>query len=129
MNRKRIIQHWTAVACLVAAVLAFLGSFFSGTGRSDVETAAQEMGRKVEKRIQILDTYIEKALEGDPKSWMDLEKLPEDMVVYRYVNDTLQSWANQFPIFVDNKLDGELIGIIISLFRMESATEFTKESF
>ena len=102
MNRKRIIQHWTAVACLVAAVLAFLGSFFSGTGRSDVETAAQEMGRKVEKRIQILDTYIEKALEGDPKGWMDLEKLPEDMVVYRYVNDTLQSWANQFPIRSDD---------------------------
>ena len=31
----------------------------------------------------------------------DLRDLPEDMVIYKYVADTLQSWANQFPISND----------------------------
>ena len=32
---------------------------------------------------------------------MDLRDLPDDMVIYKYVADTLHSWANQFPISND----------------------------
>ncbi len=102
MNKKNLIRHWLSVALIAAAVLAMGASFFSGSGRSDVESAAQELGHKVEKRMHLLDGYVQKALEGDLNQWMDLEKLPEDMVVYRYVGDTLQSWANQFPIRNDD---------------------------
>ena len=28
--------------------------------------------------------------------------LPEDMVIYRYIDDSLQSWSNQFPVKNDD---------------------------
>ena len=87
---------------MAAAFLAFAASFFSGIGRGHIDGVARELSEKVEKRMAVLDGYIEKALEGAPDEWMDLGNLPEDMVVYRYVGDTLQSWANQFPIRNDD---------------------------
>ncbi|MBO4624217.1 MAG: cache domain-containing protein [Bacteroidales bacterium] len=102
MNRKRIIGQWWAVALMVAAVITYVISALVGTGRSDVTSAAREMSRKVEARMNLLDAYIGQALEGDSMAWMDLQGLPEDMVVYRYVDDSLQSWANQFPLRNDD---------------------------
>ena len=102
MNKKRIIRHWISVAFMTAAFLAFTASFFSGIGRAHIDGVARDLSEKVEKRMKVLDNYIEKALAGDPADWMNLSDLPEDMVVYRYVEDTLQSWANQFPIRNDD---------------------------
>ena len=102
MNRKRSIRQWCSVALMAAAVIVFVISALVGTGRSDVTSAAREMSRKVETRMNLLDAYIEQALEGDPATWMDLQGLPEDMVVYRYYADSLQSWANQFPLRNDD---------------------------
>ena len=87
---------------MAAAVIVYIISALVGTGRSDVTSAAQEMSRKVEVRMHLLDSYIEQALQGDPTTWMDLQGLPEDMVVYRYFDDSLQSWANQFPLRNDD---------------------------
>ena len=102
MNRKRVIRQWWAAALLAAAVIMYAISALVGTGRSDVTSAAREMSRKVQVRMKLLDTYTVQALEGDPSAWMDLQGLPEDMVVYRYYDDSLQSWANQFPLRNDD---------------------------
>ena len=102
MNKKMLIRRWTSVALLVAAILVLGVSVLSGNRRSNVESAAEDLGQKMEKRMALLDKYIDQALHSDPKQWMDLGALPEDMVVYRYVDDTLQSWANQFPIRNDD---------------------------
>ena len=102
MNRKRLIRQWIAVALLAAACITYVISALVGTGRSDVNSAAVEMSRRVEFRMARLDLYIQQAMEGDLSSWMDLQGLPEDMVVYRYVEDSLQSWVNQFPIRNDD---------------------------
>ena len=56
MNRKRIIRQWMSVALMAAAVVAFVVSALVGTGRSDVTSAAREMSRKVETRMNLLDT-------------------------------------------------------------------------
>ncbi len=101
MNKKRHILLWLGVALIAAAAIVFAASFFTG-GRGNVKSAAEEMGAKVEKRIRILDSFIDKGLHADLNAWMELDGLPEDMVVYRYVEDTLQSWANQFPIRSDD---------------------------
>ena len=85
-----------------AAVVVLVVSLVSGNRRSNIESAAQELSEKIERRMSLLDRYIDVALHTDPDQWMNLEKLPEDMVVYRYVKDTLQSWANQFPIRNDD---------------------------
>ncbi|MBO6097216.1 MAG: hypothetical protein J6P56_07900, partial [Bacteroidales bacterium] len=102
MNRKRLIRQGWAVALMVAAVIMYAISALVGTGRSDVTSAAKEMSRKVETRMNLLDKYIGQAMEGDPRAWLDLQGLPEDMVVYRYFDDSLQSWVNQFPLRNDD---------------------------
>ena len=102
MNKKRLIRQTLAIALIAVAVVTYVISALVGTGRSDVNSAAEEMSRKVEFRMSQLDGYIQQALEGDPSAWLDLQGLPEDMVVYRYVEDSLQSWINQFPLRNDD---------------------------
>ena len=102
MNKRKLIRQSLAIAFLAAAVVTYVISALVGTGRSDVNSAAEEMSRKVELRMDQLDGYIQQALEGDHTSWLDLQGLPEDMVVYRYVDDSLQSWINQFPLRNDD---------------------------
>ena len=102
MNKKLSIRRWISIALFAAAVLVLVVSLFAGNRSSNVESAAQELGEKMDRRMALLDKYIDIALHTDPGQWMDLDKLPEDMVVYRYVQDTLQSWANQFPIRNDD---------------------------
>jgi signal transduction histidine kinase len=69
----------------------------SNTDKVAVETAA-----RIEKRLTILDGYIQEALDTDKKELILPEGLPDDMVIYRYINDSLQSWSNQFSIINDN---------------------------
>ena len=102
MRKNALIRYWGPAVLLTAAVLCYAASLFSGTRSSRLEGAADELGRKVERRIRLMDGFIGTALQADPYSWMEIDKLPDDMVVYRYVDDTLQSWANQFPIRNDD---------------------------
>ena len=102
MNKTRHIRLWSGVVLIAVAVAVFAASFFTG-GRSNVELAAEEMGFKVEKRLQHSgQLHRQRPWTYRRTEWMALDGLPEDMVVYRYVEDTLQSWANQFPIRSDD---------------------------
>ena len=49
-----------------------------------------------------MDSFATQALDTDPDQWISLRNLPPDMVVYRYLDDTLQSWSHQFPIPSDD---------------------------
>ncbi len=102
MNRNRHIWDIVSFVLVMAAAVVLGIAIFIGRGRSNEVSVAEELGHRVEKRLQILDQYIGQALEADLNTWMDLEGLPEDMVVYRYAADTLQGWANQFPIRSDD---------------------------
>jgi signal transduction histidine kinase len=102
MNKSKRISLWIATALAAAAVVVMGISLIVGRSRSNLEGAAQELGRKIEKRTVLLDGYIREALESSPENWKNLKKLPEDLVVYRYAADTLQGWANQFPIRSDD---------------------------
>ena len=88
--------------CIAAAVLIFILSFIAGNASVDSDHVAVKTGRILEKRIGILDAGMRQAMDSDHSQWLDIEDLPEDMVVYRYVYDTLQSWNNQFPISNDD---------------------------
>ncbi len=102
MNKRRRILETLSVALVLAAMVLFAASLLVGIGRSDATSVSAELGKRTERRLQLLDRYVRQALEQDPREWMQLEGLPEDMVVYRYVEDSLQSWANQFPIRSDD---------------------------
>ncbi len=45
---------------------------------------------------------MDEALGTAVEEWPVLDDFPDDMVVYRYVNDTLQSWCNQFTVDNDD---------------------------
>lgn len=61
-----------------------------------IDAAASMTGRRIEKRMSELDRYIAEASRTDEKSLLRFDSFPKDFVIYRYVNDSLQSWCNQF---------------------------------
>ena len=102
MNIRKYIKRYGHVFCLGAAIVAFVLSLAVNTQSRNSERIAEKVERRVEKRMRVLDGYVKEALESDHSSWLTLDDLPEDMVIYRYVYDTLQSWCNQFPITNDD---------------------------
>lgn len=85
----------------LAALLLLLSLSLKMTSEN-AEKAAEDFGRKVEKRLRLLDGYADEVLASDSGNWSELKKLPEDMVIYKYAFDTLQSWYNQFPVRNDD---------------------------
>ena len=89
-----------AVLCL-AVVLVFLlvRSIF---GSDSSEKAASRMERRLSQRMETLSSYMQEVMEMSPTEWPNLSDLPSDMVVYRYIDDTLQSWNHQFTLDNDD---------------------------
>ena len=101
MNKKKRIRQWLAVVLVALSAVLTAASLLTYVP-SDPESAASALGKKVQKRLALLDRYMQTALESEEGTWTTLKDIPQDMVVYRYVEDTLQSWANQFPIRSDD---------------------------
>lgn len=86
---------------LSSAVLLAVSVILSNS-TSGAETSARKVSRIVERRLDRLETV---ALQSASKSSTKDNGLPEDMVIYRYVNDTLRSWINHFPLSNDDISD------------------------
>ena len=93
-------RAWILLAIAAVAVVGF--SVYARRGTDFTEAAARKVGSVLEKRMAVLDTFANRALAQPHDQWMDLEGLPEDMVIYRYMNDTLQSWCHQFTVDNDD---------------------------
>ena len=102
MNKRVRIRRYLAVILAAAAAITLAVSLLSGPRSSAVESAAQDLGKTLEGRMARLDRFVSRALATPEGEWMQLDGLPEDMVVYRYCADTLQSWAHQFPLRTDD---------------------------
>ena len=111
------------VACVLVAVSLVLlsASVWRARASADSGSIARKVSRVLEKRIAEMDGYIDKALKVGYGEWMDLGKVPDDIVVYRYSADTLQSWCNTFPINND-ELGSHIVfrGLADPRFTMES---------
>ena len=101
MSKQLRIRLWSGVAVLSVSLLFLLFSLLTTRLHPDTASAAGELGSRVEERMNLLDGYAQEALEADA-GWLRLEDLPEDMVVYRYLEGTLQSWTHQFPLRNDD---------------------------
>ena len=97
MNRKLL-----AWICLGISLVLFACTLTLTTAPGDPSGAAARMERRIGKRMAQLDGFVAEALAQDPDTWMKLDRLPPDMVIYRYRNDSLQSWCHQFPIVNDD---------------------------
>ena len=102
MSKTLRIRFWSGVAVLSVALALLVASLLTNQSNPDTASTAREVGLRVEKRLAILENYAQQALKADPQAWLRLEDLPEDMVVYRYHEDTLKSWAHQFPLRNDD---------------------------
>ena len=102
MSKSLRIRLWSGVAVLSVALALLAVSLLTNQSHPDTESTARELGRRVERRLALLDGYAAEALAAPAEDWLRLEDLPEDMVVYRYRKDTLQSWAHQFPLRNDD---------------------------
>ena len=102
-----MIRNWfthktIALAGLVLALVMFIISM-TGVGRlQDTDSIAERTADRVEKRLRTLDKHIANALQTPAEGLMLPDRIPDDMVIYLFVDDSLMSWNNQFPILNDN---------------------------
>ena len=106
MNRSMIRNWFThktiALGGMILALVMFVISM-TGIGKlQDTDSIAERTADRVEKRLRILDKHIENALQTPAEDLMLPDRIPDDMVIYLFVNDSLMSWNNQFPILNDN---------------------------
>ena len=100
--RKMVSGHgaWPA---LVAATVILLVLLFGTTGRADLSSAsARRVSRIINDRMAKLESYMRRAVTESRGEWLELDGLDEDMVIYRYMDDSLQSWCNQFSLDNDD---------------------------
>lgn len=97
IDRHRL-RDGLALFFLALSLVALFFAMVVTNAPGDTRQAASRLENRVEKRMALLDTLMDRALQGDPEEWMDLGDVPKDIVIYRYVDNTLQSWANSFII-------------------------------
>ena len=102
MNKKDFIQKKLPLICLVLSLSLFVVSMTGIGNTKNVPAIAKRTAGKVEARMAELDNHISSILSHDPESRNTPEGLPEDIVIYHYVNDSLVSWNNQFPLLNDD---------------------------
>ncbi len=66
---------------------------------------------QLERRMEKLEKFADAAMKDTHSGWMNTSGMPEDMVIYRYEHDTLQSWAGVFPVAADETVPRE--GVIL----------------
>lgn len=102
-------------ACLLAAGLLLAGlSSLGNYPLRQSEVVARRLEKQVNRRMAEMDRYVQMALRTPEDEWIELKGLPSDMVVYRYVNDTLQSWRNRFPVLNDDVQTGMVFDVLSS---------------
>lgn len=91
----------------IMALLFTVASFIKFSSSDTMDREVEKLEKKIHKRQQILERYSVMAMEQPDSVFLEFEDFPEDMVIYKYfkdtlLNDTLQSWVNQFPVSNDD---------------------------
>lgn len=102
MFNDKISGSRLATGAFILSIVMFALSMAGNSTAGHTERVAKAMKTKVESRTDILEGYIARALASDSDESICLSGLPEDMVVYKYVNDSLKAWSNQFSVLNDD---------------------------
>ena len=95
-----LLRQRSAVLLTLALLLA-VSSYIVVPSGEELDKDIARLERRIQERQQILRDYVARAFEVPVQQWLAFEDFPEDMVLYRYNADTLQSWVNQFPVAND----------------------------
>lgn len=93
MRLKLSAYRQPAIICFIISMILFLLSMLGIFSNDHTDIIAERTGRRAEARLEMLDKLIEQT---------NTLKIPEDMVIYRYVNDSLKTWQNQFALLNDD---------------------------
>lgn len=84
----------------VVALALFAISFINQDYGRKMSRQVEKVEKALHKREKLAEHYARIAL-NDDQNWVGFDDMPNDMVLYRYNADTLQSWVHQFPISND----------------------------
>ena len=129
MKLKTFIHDSLCYVLLALAAIFAILSLFVRTYTYDTENLASHVSQRAQARMDRLDRYAELLLErpSSNEDWADLHSLPDDMVLYRYVSDTLHSWYNLFSI-ADDDISRKFLYQRISDSRMPLASPLAEAS-
>ncbi|MBQ8838514.1 MAG: GHKL domain-containing protein [Bacteroidales bacterium] len=102
MNSKDFTKKKLSVLILLLALFLLIISMTGNKAGNDTDFAADYIKHRLENRLELLDRYALQAAGNPDENLPSIEGLPDDMVIYRYINDSLQSWSNQFSIINDD---------------------------
>ena len=102
MKRKHGIRDYSIWGLFAAAAIILAFSLSVSKVPPNTEKAAARTQKALSKRMEVLEHFISNSLSADRQDWIGRYDLPQDMVIYRYIEDSLQSWSNQFPVKNDD---------------------------
>ena len=102
MTRNDFIIKKFPLICLVLSLVIFILSLANIGGTGNLERVVSRTEDKAKQRIEALDELIINTLSSDPEEKLEPEEIDDDLVIYRYVNDSLVFWNNQLPILNDD---------------------------
>ena len=100
MRNNIFITKRLPLLILFLAFTLFMLSMVGNSSENETEGIAEKTAVRLEKRIARLDSFVQKAFTENEDGCLD--GLPDDMVIYKYQNDSLIFWSNQFPIINDD---------------------------
>ena len=100
MRNNPFIKKRLPLIVLFLAFALFMLSMVGNSSGNDTAEVAEKTEARLRKRLAKLDAYAQRALSSHDDGC--LEGLPDDMVIYKYENDSLKFWSNQFPIRNDD---------------------------
>lgn len=97
----KVNTRYITIALAAAALLTFLLSFIPPVAQGIDARQVARVERHLLKKQKQMDRYVRQVQEIPIDEWILLPGFPDDMVLYRYNADTLQSWVNEFSISND----------------------------
>ncbi len=86
----------------ISALIITLASFVEYTSAGMMDREMRRLENRIHKREKILEKFAKRTIDLPDDEFVNFgSELPEDMTIYRYFDDTLQSWTNQLLIFND----------------------------
>ena len=99
-------KFWThksiAISCFIISMVLFVLSMLEIFSNSYTDIIAERTSKRIESRLDILKKHVAHTHESPINQTVPPHALPKDMVIYRYVNDSLKSWNNHFSLINDD---------------------------
>lgn len=94
--------------CILLSIVLLILAICTPHMPGETASAARKVERIMSDRLAILEKYADRALNESPYEWTEIGEIPGDMVVYRYLDDSIQCWINQFSVANDDISGGPL---------------------